>query len=603
MIAPCLASLLVAFAVLTACLGPLTPRAHAQQATSVEVDIPQRIYTGETALLNVTISGDQAAAPTLPAFPGFTTRYLRASTLNMILNGVASSKITHQYAITAPSTPGTYTLPAFTLTVNGRSYPFGQRTVVVADPSKARDFLLTLQPDRTIAYVGQPIAVDLVWTIGRSVRNFSVSWPVDGEASIEAGPDPRPPNPSPFDGRYVEVQIDGRVYIGTVGENRVGDRAVRTLSVRMLVIPSAPGQLKLGPARITADVPTRERRDVFGFVDDMGPTERQFTESEPVTIDVRPLPQAGRPANFSGLVGSYSLDVLASPTQGFVGDPIDLRISITGPAPLRLVPPLDLSQQRAFARGFKIPREPLLPQVSRDRVEFQGTVRPRDEKITALGPIELNYFDPDAGEYKTLTSPPIELRLKPTIQVTLPSTTGASNSTSTANTDTASNALPEWRTRPPVVLATEPREWNFLHPAIAAALALPPALCLLSIAVVRVRRGGAPSSENERLVTAARRLRRALKRRSSSPSSSGHLRTFAAEVASVSPHALTDTEAARILRSLRTPASFALASHLDALESQRFGVASGASPVLDGRQLAALAASLERELLTRRVAA
>jgi len=48
------------------------------------------------------------------------------------------------------------------------------------------------------------------------------------------------------------------------------------------------------------------------------------------TMRVIPLPKAGKPDNFSGAVGSFSLSAEAAPKECMVGDPITLMMVIRG---------------------------------------------------------------------------------------------------------------------------------------------------------------------------------------------------------------------------------------------------------------------------------
>src|SRR5690606_9387310 len=75
-----------------------------------------------------------------------------------------------------------------------------------------------------------------------------------------------------------------------------------------------------------------------GFFDsplrDRTRTQRVVIASDPVTLEVRPLPAEGRPAGFNGLVGRYDLSVTADRERASVGDPIGLSLRIRGPEPM-----------------------------------------------------------------------------------------------------------------------------------------------------------------------------------------------------------------------------------------------------------------------------
>ena len=94
------------------------------------------------------------------------------------------------------------------------------------------------------------------------------------------------------------------------------------------------GELTLGP--FTANVVVR------AAVADQGgdPFFRQFFNqgeqrqislaSEPVTVESLPLPDENKPANFTGAVGDFTMTATAGPTNLTVGDPITVRVQISG---------------------------------------------------------------------------------------------------------------------------------------------------------------------------------------------------------------------------------------------------------------------------------
>ena len=48
------------------------------------------------------------------------------------------------------------------------------------------------------------------------------------------------------------------------------------------------------------------------------------------SIDIKPLPTAGRPASFSGAVGDFTLATSAQPTKARTGDPVSMKVEIKG---------------------------------------------------------------------------------------------------------------------------------------------------------------------------------------------------------------------------------------------------------------------------------
>ena len=181
--------------------------------------------------------------------------------------------------------------------------------------------------------------------------------------------------------------------------------------------------------------------------------DRSISRSQPVTLNVRPLPTQGRPANFTGLVGQFSIDASAQPTQVSVGDPIDLRVRITGPEPLdRLLAP-DLARDPAFAGPFRLSADGLRLDSSQNSGSrtYSTTLRATSDRVTRVPPVELAYFDTRAGEYRVARSQPIPLTVRPTRQVTA----GDAITVPHADSSSASRRAPTSLPLPPPI-AQEP---------------------------------------------------------------------------------------------------------------------------------------------------
>src|SRR6185503_13316275 len=114
--------------------------------------------------------------------------------------------------------------------------------------------------------------------------------------------------------------------------------------------PMRAGALTLGPAVLHLNVFSR-RRDAFGdpfferFLQDDPFAERHpfDVRADPITLNVLPLPEPGKPPTFSGAVGSFTMQVDAGPTQLTAGDPVTLRIHLTGSGNLSDATPPQLS--------------------------------------------------------------------------------------------------------------------------------------------------------------------------------------------------------------------------------------------------------------------
>jgi len=181
---------------------------------------------------------------------------------------------------------------------------------------------------------------------------------------------------------------------------------------RVVLYPQKSGKLDIEPLalEIYADVPT-ERRDFFG-----GRIYRPASKTVSAgkrSLNVKPLPEAGKPSDFNGAVGDFKFEVTTSKTSLNASESLQATVEISGKGNLKL---------------FKLP-EPELPsalevyepefdeQVRTTVSGMQGkvvnnyTVVPSYRGKYPIPSISFSYFDPKAQKYKTLNSKEITINV------------------------------------------------------------------------------------------------------------------------------------------------------------------------------------------------
>ena len=164
-------------------------------------------------------------------------------------------------------------------------------------------------------------------------------------------------------------------------------------------------------------------------------------------------PLTGRPADFSQIVGQYSIRSKASPREVFLEDPISLEISITGQGPEQYQPryrnlheclfPKEAEEQ-FYIEPIPKPDEvvPFLPLLGANLVgttasplsdgpflaasaliagrphtwKFDYRLRPKTTTVQTLPRVRLSFYQPERGMYQTAYAddePPISVVVKP----------------------------------------------------------------------------------------------------------------------------------------------------------------------------------------------
>ena len=416
----------------------LPARAAAAQQPQLSVALSRdAVDLGDSFILQVTIDGASSAeTPALPGSDAYQAEFLggrdESSHSIMTINGRTTESTTKRYVMQWRITPlraGPGAIEAFSVNAEGKSLRAPRTPFSAAPAGSNPNFRLRLEPEKLRAYVGEPVRVRLVWVLGGGARGAAFTGP-DGGRDFDVAPlDPRPPrsrsapiqNSDPY--RVVPF-LNGQAVLARSQESLNG-RDVPTFSMDLIVTPRREGKLDIGPYRVAFDEITGQKQRSFfdSPFDDLSVTRRSVVSSDAVTLEVRPLPAEGRPQDFAGLIGVYSLEAVAGNTEANVGDPIPLTLTIRGPEPLGSLKPPALDSQPDLAAGFKPSPEGWDASKADDSTPgqrtFATTVRPRSDAVSQIPPIRLPYFDTSSGRYAVALSNAIPLKVHASREFTL----------------------------------------------------------------------------------------------------------------------------------------------------------------------------------------
>lgn len=202
--------------------------------------------------------------------------------------------------------------------------------------------------------------------------------------------------------------VPGRVSGNPQEVEKRGKRSYRWTIARYFVTFDHPGKVKVGEARYIAYQPVRQ------VVDDLfwGPQTRVSyreipAECKGVEINVKALPEKGRPENFSGAVGDFDIEGWFPPGQIYVGSEAVAVIEVTGFGSLKGVAVPDIS--KAFRNGCRLRGAESSDEISQRDGRLHSTLRltcsfiPEDPD-GEISEIPFCYFDTRTGQYRTVTT-------------------------------------------------------------------------------------------------------------------------------------------------------------------------------------------------------
>jgi len=375
------------------------------------------ISLGEQATLSLAFEGGQAKNVPTPSVPGLQVTQIGTSQSVNIVNGAMSSTVTVTFSVT-PQRAGQFVIPAMTTDVNGQrltSQPITLTVQKTAGPSVAAinsgnevAFMKLLLPQKKV-YVGQVLAAQLQIYLRDDVQNFGnfqfTAQPAEGFILGK----------SAQGGRY-RTQIGNRVY------------TVIPLSIALTVLKS--GDLSLGPftAQMTVVLPSDQQGgdQFFRQFFNTGEQKQVSLATDAIALQSLVLPAEGRPADFNGAIGHFTMTATAGPTNVAVGDPITMHIQISGRGALDA---LALPEQPAWP-NFKV-YPPTSHVETTDQLGLEGNktfeeiVSPENTDVHQLPQFSFSYFDPEDGNYHTLTQAAVQLAVRSAGMASVPAVAAA----------------------------------------------------------------------------------------------------------------------------------------------------------------------------------
>ena len=348
-------------------------------------------------MYTLTIQGSFDGEPELPGIPGLEIQKAGTSQNVSIINGSFSREVQVQFLIT-PQKEGTFVIPALKLKVDKKfletlplelkvsAGPSGQSSSGGASPeSSDRGVFIEREFDRNKVYVGESIIARL--KLFNRIKLYGAS--------------PQITYPQTFQKQAMGDQLS---YQRTIGGE---DYSVTEL--RSLLTPTKAGSFPIDPAVVEVQI-AESKRPSRSMIDDwMGSRRLQNKRfrSAPATIEVLPLPLAGRRSDFSGLVGEFALEAEVSQRSLKLGDPTTVSLHIRGRGATTGMadPALDLGSPAKVYRDKPQSQDAVDAErgLLGDRI-YKFAVVPTKAGDLDLGSIRIQFFHPGSGTYQDLTA-------------------------------------------------------------------------------------------------------------------------------------------------------------------------------------------------------
>jgi len=276
----------------------------------------------------------------------------------------------------------------------------------------------------------------------------------------------------------------------------------------VVLYPQKNGALEIEPLAldVSLEVPT-DKRDFFGSP--IYTKTNKVVSAGKRTIQVKPLPQAGRPADFSGAVGDFSFSVSTTKDALNASESLQAKVTVEGKGNLKLfqLPKLTLpSSLEVYEPEFKENVRTNLAGMQ-GSVSEEYTIVPGFQGKYPIPSISFSFFNPKTERYQRISSDEITINV-----LEGPRPTAATETTPKAEKSTVAGGDQFYfiKLTPQLV----PRQWNPFFGSTAHLVWLFAPLAMIPLFILFRRRQDARERDVEgaRVKKANRLARRYLSR-------------------------------------------------------------------------------------------
>jgi len=385
----------------------LTGVARAEDASASASLSSDTAAVGEPVEFQITVQGAKKATPPQIRLDGLSVQYNGESTQIQMNNFDVTRSVKYTYTV-LPQKEGTFVIPALAIDADGKKLSTQPLKLTVsstpggksAGTQESRFAFAEWVLPKSTAYVGEALPAELHLYVDVRVQCQLQQLPVisgDGFTVQKIGqPQQR------------QITKDGREF---------------TLAIfKTAITPVKAGKMNCPSADINAVavLPSKRPRmprmsgmdQLFNdpFFSGAFTTQQQVTiRPDPVEMEIKPLPLEGRPKDFSGAVGQFTLETKAAPLRVKAGDPVTITAVVKG------IGSFDRMNAPAVAEepGWRI-----YPPSGKFKADddagisgaktFEIAAIPETAK-TEMPSLAFSFFNPSTEKYETLTGEHIPL--------------------------------------------------------------------------------------------------------------------------------------------------------------------------------------------------
>jgi hypothetical protein len=198
-----------------------------------------------------------------------------------------------------------------------------------------------------------------------------------------------------------EMQITGPFEAMAVKRETRGNQEITKRRYRALAQANQAGTIELSPL---LQLTSRKRvRSFFGSAMEVRPVTLQVPTTK---LNIRPIPPS--PTGFSGIIGDFDINMIATPTNIVAGDLVTIRTKLQGLGWVNedLVPAVT---NAPFLKTYRVKQVKPIPLTEKNQYVFTQTVIPLSQKLQAIPAVPFVWFDTSTETFRNTAFGPFPL--------------------------------------------------------------------------------------------------------------------------------------------------------------------------------------------------
>lgn len=381
-------------------------------AQSIKVSVPREYEVGRPFNITFTVgSTDDIRVLEEPKLSGLELLYGPAinsrSSFGYNNGQVYSNSETAVVYTAIANHEGKYTISGLKLKVGNKELSAQAATINIVAATSARNIAQGARAERAPSSTTAEYKYEAL--VPRRSVYVQEALPIVYKLYATEQPRIEPPQPSVYDG-FVSLDLMGNKDRQMVLERSGGKDWISVEMMKDLLFAQHAGQLTIPANELTVLTTLRDPGgDIF-----LTRTLPRTLSTKPITIEVKALPEEGKPTDFSGAVGNFTARYELSSTEWRTNEAVNLKLVLEGAGNLKIasLPRITLPDDIEVYDPVENTEQTYEGGQLRSKRTIEYNLIPRNTGRVTIPSVTLSFFDPQSGQYRSTSTKELAVQIK-----------------------------------------------------------------------------------------------------------------------------------------------------------------------------------------------